>query len=161
MYEGAGRRLVTALKYRNQRACVRAVAEAMHVLATSDGAGLDAAVDEITWAPTAAARRRQRGYDQAEVLARALARRWGRPCHRLLDRATASGQTGRSLAARLEGPRFLAVRRPRDRVVVVDDVLTSGATVSAAARALRRAGAREVHALVLARTPPPGARRVA
>src|SRR4051812_15183015 len=57
-YEGAGRELIARLKYRNQRACLPGLAAAAALL-------VDEPVDLVTWAPTTAARRRRRGFDQA------------------------------------------------------------------------------------------------
>ena len=147
-YEGPGRELVARLKYRNARAAVPFLATAM--VATVDAS----AVDTVTWAPTAAARRRTRGFDQAEVLARSVARRLGLPCRALLRRRSGAGpQTGRRLAERRQGPVFDPRRAVPGRVLLVDDVVTSGATASAAARALRAGGATEVQVVVAARTP--------
>lgn len=111
----------------------------------------------VTWAPTGAARRRSRGFDQAELLARALARRWGRPCRPLLRRRPGPAQAGRSAAERRANPSFAAIGSSPPAVVVVDDIATTGATLVAAARALRRAGATEVTGVVGARAAGPGA----
>jgi predicted phosphoribosyltransferase len=62
-------------------------------------------------------------------------------------------QTGLPLAARVTTPAFVAMTTVPPRVVLVDDVVTTGSTLSAAARALRVAGATEVLGLVVARTP--------
>lgn len=144
-YEGAGRELVARLKYRNARASLPALARAIASLV--DGAGIDV----VTWVPTTPARRRQRGFDQARLLAGAVARRLGRPCRPFLLRR-GPAQTGQPIARRRVGPRFEVTAVPRGRVLVVDDVITSGATMAAAASALRRAGAAEVHAAAAART---------
>jgi len=146
-YTGAGRELVARLKYRNARAALPALADA--VAALVDGA----AIDVVTWAPTSATRRRERGFDQARLLARAVARRLRRPCRSLLARTPGAPQTGRPRAERACGPNFTTTRNAPGRVLVVDDVVTTGATMLAAARALRAAGAAEVHAAAAARTP--------
>jgi ComF family protein len=147
-YEGAGRELVARLKYRNQRAALPALASAMAALVPP------ASVDVVTWVPTTAARRHARGFDQAELLARAVARRLRRPCRGLLHRRVGPAQTGQAVAARRAGPTLSPRRRlgPR-RVLLVDDVITTGATVAAAAAALRDAGAASVSVVAAARTP--------
>ncbi len=154
-YDEVGRELVHTLKFRNDRAVVAYLAGAL-----ADAARRQA-VDMVTWAPTTPGRRRERGYDQAELLARAAARRAGLPVARTLVRLPGPHQTGRPVAERLDGPRFVAGRRGASRcrsrrIAIVDDVVTSGATLSHAARALRFAGAREVVGLAVARTPRPG-----
>ncbi len=85
-YSGAGRELVARLKYRNARASIGFLAAGMTALVDP------ATVDVVTWVPTTPARRRQRGFDQAELLARAVARRLG-------------GPAGGSCAARRARPR--------------------------------------------------------
>jgi len=146
-YSGLGRELVARLKYRNARAVLPAVADAIAALV--DPAGIDA----VTWAPTSTARRRERGFDQARLLARAVARRLDRPCRSLLTREPGPPQTGRPKRDRIAGPRFTVKRRPPPRVLVVDDVVTTGATMLAAARALKMSGARVVKGAAAARTP--------
>jgi predicted amidophosphoribosyltransferase len=147
-FSGPGRRLLLALKYGNARPVVRSLAGAMALQARRHE------VDVVTWAPTSPGRRRRRGYDQAEVLARAVAWRLGVPCRGLLRRVDGGPpQTGRSRHERLAGLAFVARRRVRGAVLVVDDVVTTGATLRAAEAALQRAGARAVHCLAAAATP--------
>ncbi len=153
-YTGAGRELLARLKYRNQRSCVRWVASAM---ANALPSGL--AVDTVTWAPTSSQRRRRRGFDQAELLARELGRETGLPVVSLLRRVDAAGQTGRTRSQRCCAPVF-APRRPlHSAVLVVDDVVTTGATLQAAASALIRVGARHVKAVVAGATPLPSSQQ--
>jgi predicted amidophosphoribosyltransferase len=146
-YTGTGRELVARLKYRNARAVLPALAGAVAALVDPN------AVDVVTWAPTSAARHRERGFDQARLLARVVARRLHRPCRSLLTRAPGAPQTGRPRHERVEGPQFATTRRPPRRVLVIDDVITTGATMIAAARALKAAGAVQVIAGAAARTP--------
>jgi predicted amidophosphoribosyltransferase len=149
-YEGAARRLVTGLKYRNDRVALAWLAERMATLVAPPAGAI------VTWAPTEAGRRRRRGYDQAQILAAAVARRWGLPCRALLarrGRESGRTQTGASAEARRRGPALVARRPAAAPVVVVDDVTTTGATLRAAGRALRAAGAPWVAGLTAASTP--------
>jgi ComF family protein len=149
-YEGPARDLVRALKYRAAAGLAASMAAYM-----AQGAPLDKA-GALVPVPLHPARRRRRGFNQAELLARALARRSGLPVAACLRRAGLDrGQVGRGRAARLSGPDGSIVARERapPRAVLVDDVVTTGATLLACARALRAAGAEEVAAVVFARTP--------
>jgi predicted amidophosphoribosyltransferase len=154
-YDGVARQLVARVKYRRARATVPWLAACMARLVVT--ARAYAAVDFVTWTPTTTARRRDRGFDHAEALARAVARELGLPARPTLRRWPGPPQTGRPASARRAGPRFDP--RPgslRARVLLVDDVATTGATIAAAADALRRAGAVSVIALTAARTARPG-----
>ena len=152
-YVGVARELVQALKFRH----ARPLAEVMAAhLAAGMPAGLRTGAT-IVPVPAHPAHARRRGYDQAGLLAGALARRTGAPLARPLRRSgPALGQLGASRAERL-GQRRIAVRarnttRPPRRVLLVDDVHTTGATLDACARALRAAGTVEVTAVTWART---------
>ena len=147
-YEAEGRELVARLKYRNARGAIDWLA---HEMARRVRPG---SVDVVTWAPTSGRRRRERGFDQARLLARAVAVRLDVPCVDLLRRRPGVPQTGRPRAERWAGPQFVVRRSVTpERVLLVDDVVTTGATLAAAARALRAAGTEEVVAICAARTP--------
>jgi len=100
-------------------------------------------------------RRRSRAFNQAEAIAAAIAARTGLPLVGCLARAGPAGrQVGRGRAARLQGPAgtIQAIApAPRD-AVLVDDVVTTGATLAACAAALREAGSHSVRAVVFGRT---------
>ncbi|MBI4933092.1 MAG: ComF family protein [Actinobacteria bacterium] len=147
-FSGVARQVVLGLKYRNRRSVARHLARLM-VRRVPVGQ-----VHLVTWAPTSAGRARQRGFDQAELLARSIARELGVPCRRLLFRTHGTAQTGHSRAERLRGPSFRA-RSSRDglRVLLVDDVVTTGATLAAAKDALLAAGVGEVVCIAAAATP--------
>jgi len=84
-YEGVGRELLARLKYRDARQAVAPLADA--VAARVSAGRIDTSfigtsfIDTVTWIPTTDRRRRERGFDQAELLARAVARRLGRPSY--------------------------------------------------------------------------------
>lgn len=118
-------------------------------------------VDLITWAPLHPKRRRERGYDQAELLARSACLRWSTRPVRLLyktkDTPAQSGLAGTAArrenaagAYRAAGPESVRGRR----ILLVDDICTTGATLAECAGVLLSAGASEVVCAVAARTPP-------
>ncbi len=155
-YEGPARALVRALKFRGAVSLVDAMAAQM---AANAPPGLLEGRSLVP-VPLHAARRRRRGFNQAEELARALARRSGLLTADCLERTSGgarASQVGRGREERLdalEGSIRLRAGAPVPlRALLVDDVVTTGSTLAACAAALAGAGVCEVGAIVYARTP--------
>ncbi|MDH4075469.1 MAG: phosphoribosyltransferase family protein, partial [Acidimicrobiia bacterium] len=111
-------------------------------------------IDVVTWVPASRRQARRRGYDQGRELAGAVARPLGLRARPLLRRAGREAQAGRNRVDRLAGPSLLVRGRCSPaRVLLVDDVATTGASLARAAAVLRAAGARSVHAAVVAAVP--------
>lgn len=109
--------------------------------------------DVVTWVPASRAGARRRGYDQGRYLARAVAGAAGLPARRLLVRRPGQAQAGSGREQRLVGPLVRAPVPVPARVLLVDDVVTTGASMTASAQALRQAGARSVVGLAVAVAP--------
>lgn len=147
-YEGVARELVAALKFRRRLPLARRAAEA--IVAGAPKGLLDG---EVVPVPPAPWRLRLRGHDPAEEVAFALARLTGLPFRPCLARGNGPRQVGRPRTARLvDPPRVRLTSRPPPRTVLVDDVLTTGATLEACARALRTGGAERVVGIAFARS---------
>jgi ComF family protein len=148
-FEGRGRDLVLRFKDGGLRGLA---ATAAGVVATVCPAP---ACDALTWVPGDRWRTLRRGYHPARELAVGLADRWGVPARPLLAAAPfRSPQRGLDHVARRRNVRgaFRAAGELHGaKIVVVDDVFTTGATLSACASALRKGGARSVAAVTLAR----------
>lgn len=137
-YEGAARDLVLALKLRSQRGAAVPLADALAGAIQTRGT----TASTVTWVPARRSDIRRRGFDHAEEIARALAGRIGLPAVATLRRAAPSpDQTTLSAAQRRSGLRgVFSALDPPDRVLLVDDLVTTGATASSCAHALRAAG---------------------
>jgi predicted amidophosphoribosyltransferase len=146
-HEGVARDLVTALKFRRLLPVAGLMAERIRWLAPASL--LSGAIVPV---PTATLRSLRRGFDPAAEIAAALAERTGAPLSRCLGRSGGGRQVGRRRADRLGHPPRIHTRGEVPRsVLLVDDVLTTGATLTACARALRGAGAIRVCAITFTR----------
>jgi ComF family protein len=150
-YEFPVDRMIQALKYAGQLAHADALGSALAEVSLAAGR-----LDALVALPLAAARQRERGFNQAAQIARRVAALRGIALLpglvRVRDTPPQASLLPRERARNVRGA--FAARRPFTglRVAIVDDVMTTGASLHAAARALRAAGAREVGALVVART---------
>lgn len=148
LYDGPVARTIRALKFGGWRALAQPLAAAM-------ASAMSLEAECITWVPLSRRRRAARGYDQAEVLARELARDLRLPAvsvlRRIRDTPSQASQSGRERRRALRGA-FTADAPVAGTVLLVDDVLTTGATASACAVALRTAGAARVALVTAARS---------
>ena len=146
-YDDAVRRLVVGWKERGlRRIADDAAALVVECIPPS-------AADVVTFVPADRRRQGERGHHPAERLARALGEHWQMPCRALVVRVRETErQRGLALVDRRRNVAGAFAARPvRGGVLLVDDVYTSGATVSAAATALRAAGATHVNVVSFAR----------
>jgi predicted amidophosphoribosyltransferase len=146
-HDGVARALVGALKFRRLLPVAEVMAERIHWLVP--GHLLGGAVVAV---PPARARRRRRGFDPAGELAAAVARRLEADLVPCLARRGSGHQVGHRRAERIgHPPRIEPLGDPPRSVLLVDDVLTTGATLTACAQALRGAGAKRIVALTFTR----------
>jgi ComF family protein len=154
-YTGAVAQAIQRLKFEDAAWVARPLASLIRPLV----AALRGSVDVVVPVPLHVARLRARGYNQAALLARHAARRLVPVDHGALTRPRDTpAQRRLTRAQRLENLRGAFEAQPRRvhgrRILLVDDVLTTGATAAACALALRCAGAPEIHVLTLARAVP-------
>lgn len=155
-FEGVAAELIHAFKYREalwlQDDLVELLEVCVHVHFSSGD------FDALACVPLHHVRQRERGYNQARLLADGLARRLGKPVWpRVLKRVRPTGTqthlTARDRVTNVKGA--FGVRRAErvrgKRILLVDDVMTTGATTSECARALKQAGAAVVSVVTLAR----------
>ncbi len=144
-YDGRVRNLILAAKATPAHGWLDVMADALHGFVGVPGT-------LVTWPTGSAEHRRRRGYDPAERLARRYARRHGLVALHVLERH-GGAQEGRSAVERAS-LRFVANRSLSGAsVLVIDDVVTTGASMGSASAALRDAGAATVVGLAFARRP--------
>jgi competence protein ComFC len=153
-YEGVGKELVHTLKYKGYLRVVEKVMAPLMVAALSGYRG-DARFDAVVPVPLHRSRLARRGFNQGELMAGGVAKRISAPVldklrvvRRTRDQVELSAGERRVNVAGAYASRGSVV----GRVLLLDDVFTTGATLSECAGVLRRAGAGEVHALTLCRT---------
>jgi predicted amidophosphoribosyltransferase len=160
VHDGPARALVHALKFHAHLAAADVMAAQMAAALVGPLAGAAARPPALPLAdaalvpvPFAAERRRRRGFDPADLLARRLSHRTGRPVVRCLRRGGgAPRQVGSARVERLRAGGVVADGRAPPVALLVDDVHTTGATLDACARALTSVGTRTVFAVTYART---------
>jgi ComF family protein len=149
-YDGVIKELVHHIKYDYARAASSSAAALLTPLVDASQ------FDLITCVPAAPARLRQRGFNQAKLIAQSLAQSTRLPYADLLLRTKNVHQVGLTRAERLEQVQGIFVaHRPElikgARVLIVDDVITTGATVAECAKMLQAAGAKSVWAVAVAK----------
>lgn len=150
IYKGLAKDLVWQLKFQGAQAAAREIADQMtHLIPRSSEVVL-------VPVPTATSRIRRRGYDQATLIARALATKTGTKYSPALRRSGQHHQLGSSRTQRVtQLQQAYRCVRPKEvmgkHVILVDDVLTTGATLEAAARTMKAAGAKHASGIVYAR----------
>ena len=152
-YNEAARHSMAAVKYKNKREYLDFYSEAMALRFGDTVRGWQA--DVLIPVPIHPSRRRKRGYNQAEELAKRLGKQWGLPVEAKLLVRTRRTQPQRGLnpEERLENLQAAfaadtALPVPK-RVILVDDIYTTGSTMEACSRVLKRAGAEEIHFVVI------------
>lgn len=155
-YEGAVGDALRDLKYNSSLWVVDDLAELL--LACVSAEYPNAVFDLVAPVPLHPSRRRSRGYNQSALIAASLARRMGllykeRSARRVRPTVTQTGLTAPQRAANVSGAfrAGLFARLNGKRILLVDDVMTTGATVDACAGALKEGGAASVHVVTVAR----------
>lgn len=151
-YEKGFRRTLHRLKFQEERALARPLGTLMAEAASSLGEDFDG----VTWVPMSPQKLRRRGYNQSELLAKAVAKELGLPAWDLLEQVRET-DTQHSLTRAQRADNVRGAYRAKSatlgkRVLLVDDIVTTGATLRACAQGLYGAGAQKVCAVCAANT---------
>lgn len=146
VYDDLAASLILAGKNRGRRDILRHLAQALVP-------AVPPSTQVITWVPANTARRRERGYDQGKIIAGTVARAVGLPAQQLLRRQAGPSQVGQNRAGRLAGPYLKCSATDLTEILLVDDVMTTGASLTTATAALKDGGAHTVWALTVAAVP--------
>lgn len=151
-YEKGFRRTLHRLKFQEERALARPLGLLMAEAASSLGEELDG----VTWVPMSPQKLRRRGYNQSELLAKAVAKELGLPAWNLLEQVretdTQHNLTRAQRADNVRGAYRAKSAALGKRLLLVDDIVTTGATLRACAQGLYGAGAQKVCAVCAANT---------
>lgn len=153
-YEGVVRSSLLRYKFNNARSYCRCYGRMMAMRIAQE---LPEQIDLMTWVPVGPKRKAKRGYDQVELLAQAVSRELGIPSRRLLRKPrdnrpqsgidTAEGRRANVLGVyEICDPELIQGRN----VLLLDDIVTTGATLSECARMLQSAGAKNVYSAAVA-----------
>ena len=138
--------VIRRCKYKPDERIMRTIVHRMHISTVPWNQ-----FDVITHVPTTFHRRFSRGFDQAQLLAQKLALATKKPYLSLLNRIESKAQSLRSYNDRKKdlSVRFSCKKKPPDRILIVDDVCTTGSTLDACAMALLNEGAKSISGIVL------------
>jgi competence protein ComFC len=154
-YSGLAKKVIHHLKYKHQFLIGQDIADLMVSRLRAKIELLK--ITDITFVPTTKKRRRERGFDQAELLAKQVSQILNMPSSRYLTREGASqSQVGRGALERsqnIANDYFVCADVSGQTLLLVDDVMTTGATLESCAGVLKRAGADRIYGLVFARNP--------
>ncbi|MEC8731530.1 MAG: phosphoribosyltransferase family protein [Actinomycetota bacterium] len=151
-FSGCLRDVVNGMKFKKHRGAANYLGGLLSRRIIDDGLVPGVDVHAVTWVP-APAPRRKRGFDPSELMARMVGAQLGLPVVRTLVRADSGERKTRCGVERWNGPGFRGRRTPYFRVLLIDDVVTTGATLAAASGALRTAGVSHIHVAAVAATP--------
>ncbi|MEA3356485.1 MAG: ComF family protein [Candidatus Bipolaricaulota bacterium] len=150
-YEGGWGKLIRALKFKGERSIAHFLSGRLAAYLEEEPFGR---IDSITYVPMTGPDRRARGFNQAELLARGVGKRTSLPVYRTLRKVRRTppqaGLSAREREKNLRGA-FSLIKSGRGRILLVDDIYTTGATVQECSRSLRLGGYESVFVLTMAR----------